>query len=126
MNLMWWLYLVNTVENLHWFFFLITIISLVIFVGTLIGGTEASNGFPWKAWRRWFYGSGALCAIAMFLSIITPSEKTMYLMLGSEAAQEIANNPAVKEVGGRLLKVVNKKLDELMPDEEKKSEEKKK
>lgn len=45
-------------------------------------------------------------------------------MLGANTAQEIANNPAVKEIGGRILNVVNKKLDELMPAEKKEPEKK--
>lgn len=120
MNLMWWFYLVNVVGNFGWYFCGLTCICLFGIIACSIGASDMNANSDWKTWRMWFTTFIFCGAFSLLFSLATPSEKTMYLMLGSKAAQEIVDNPAVKEVGGRLLKVVNKKLDELMPEEEKK------
>lgn len=58
------------------------------------------------------------------ISILTPSEKTIYLMAGASIAQDIANSPKTAAAMEKVYKIVEKKLDsqleELMDKAEKK------
>lgn len=73
-----------------------------------------------KSGMRWCI-SGAL--IALFLNILTPSEKTIYAIAGTYGAVQIVNAPESKELMSKSLQVINLKLDsminELTPTESK-------
>lgn len=47
------------------------------------------------------------------ISVAIPSEKTAYLMVGAYATQKVAETPEAKEIGIKVLKIVNEKLDKL-------------
>ena len=49
------------------------------------------------------------------LASMIPDKSTLYMMAGSEISKEILANPKVEETLGKLLKVVNTKLDEQIP-----------
>jgi hypothetical protein len=49
--------------------------------------------------------------VVMFLSILIPSDKTAYTMVGAYAAQKIATDERTAEVGGKVLTIINQKLD---------------
>jgi hypothetical protein len=51
------------------------------------------------------------CGVLAFLAILIPSEKTAYTMVGAYAAQKIATDPRTQEVGGKVLTIINQKLD---------------
>lgn len=55
--------------------------------------------------------------IATILSILLPSKKTAYIMVGAYAAQRIAESGEVKEVGTKVYKLINKQLDEYLVEE---------
>lgn len=64
----------------------------------------------------------ALVIIALFsggAKALLPSEKQAYIILGAYTAQTIAENKNVQEVGGKLLTLVNQKLDEAIKKDEK-------
>lgn len=48
----------------------------------------------------------------LLIAVLIPSEKTMYLMAGSVVAQDIAKSEATQELSTKLMKAINKKLDE--------------
>jgi len=116
MNLSMWLYLVNVVHNLGFYFTMITVfcfVGLVIAIITAALMVDAgTNEEQWKLWRQFFVPTMCVFIVSSFCSIATPTEKTMYLMLGTKAASDIVNNPTVKDVGGKVLKIINKKLDD--------------
>lgn len=57
-----------------------------------------------------------------FLAIVIPSEKAIYMMAGVESAQRIAEKPETKEIGEKILKILNQKLDDALEDKSKKEE----
>jgi len=53
--------------------------------------------------------------IFLVLSSITaliPSQKTMYVMVGAYAAQKVAQSPETRTISEKVLKVIEKELDE--------------
>ena len=53
-------------------------------------------------------------AIACFLMITIPSEKTAYMMVGAYAVQKVAQDPRTAETSDKVIKLINKKLDEFI------------
>ena len=66
----------------------------------------------------------AVILLLGFISVFTPSEKTIYLMAGASISQDIANSPKTTAAMEKVYKIVEKKLDsqleELMDKAEKK------
>lgn len=58
-----------------------------------------------------------ITSICIVFSIVVPSEKTAYLMVGAYATQKIAENDKVQETGEKVLKIINQKLDGLLAEE---------
>ena len=55
--------------------------------------------------------------ILIVLSILIPSEKTIYIMAGAYATEQIASNERVQKIGSDVLAVIENKLSELKGDE---------
>lgn len=51
------------------------------------------------------------------VSICIPSDRTAYMMAGGYVAQTIAQSPASAEIGNKILKIINVKLDTMINDE---------
>lgn len=50
------------------------------------------------------------------LSILLPNGNTFYLMTAAQITQDMAVSSEAKEIGNKLLKVINQKLDEQIKD----------
>jgi hypothetical protein len=50
--------------------------------------------------------------VLSFIAVLIPTEKTAYTMVGAYAAQKVAEDPRVKDVGGKVLTIINQKLDQ--------------
>ena len=48
---------------------------------------------------------------AVFILIILPTQKTAYMMVGAYAAQKVVENKSVQDTGGKVLTLINQKLD---------------
>lgn len=117
MNLTMWLYLVDVVGNLRVYFAIGAMAGGVLLVGTLIASSESienQHAIP-KTWYRWFYSTLSLLIISSFMSIVLPTTKTLYLMVGVKAAEEIANNPAIQKIGSHIMLIIDEKLNALSP-----------
>jgi len=55
---------------------------------------------------------GGTALLLAFLTVLIPSEKTMYVMVGAYAAQKISQAPETKVISEKVLKVIEQKLDE--------------
>ena len=125
-SLSWFLYLVDVFGNVGWMFATLFIIGCIMMFITLAGcilspDKKDSYGNPvkdyeekseahWKAWKKWLKFSLWVFFTSFFLSALTPSEKTMYLILGSEAAEEAVDS----ETGRRIQRIINEKLDDYL------------
>ena len=59
-----------------------------------------------------------LTIIFALLSVLLPTERTVYLMTAAYATQTIAQNDRVQKIGSDVLEVVEKKLSEMKGTEE--------
>ena len=104
-----------------------------VFFVTLIfacGGVMLANGIYWidcssyredyetkvvgikkRVWTAFWVGVG--CAWAL---ILLPSEKTAYTMVGAYAAQKVAENDKVQQMSGKVLTIIEQKLDGFIED----------
>ena len=56
--------------------------------------------------------------IFVLLSVLLPTERTVYLMTAAYATQTIAQNDRVQKIGSDVLEVIEKKLSEMKGTEE--------
>ncbi len=59
----------------------------------------------------WWKKLGILFVVISIFNIITPAEKTMYVMVGAYAAQKVAENEKVVVLSSKVLKIIESKLD---------------
>jgi hypothetical protein len=48
----------------------------------------------------------------VMLLIVLPTQKTAYMMVGAYAAQKVVENKSVQDTGGKVLTLINQKLDQ--------------
>ena len=60
--------------------------------------------------------------LASFIQILIPNEKTAYTMVGAYAAQKVVENEKVAQMSGKVLKVIEQKLDSYIDEGQKKVE----
>lgn len=102
-------YLISTLSSVKSFLVLGCFFSVVATVVILIFSTEDSV----KVEAYYKYAKIAFCIsiLSALLAVLTPSEKTAYVMLGAYTAQKVTEQPETKLVADKVLKIVNKKLD---------------
>ncbi|WEI20083.1 hypothetical protein PY247_10390 [Acinetobacter proteolyticus] len=62
--------------------------------------------------------------ILIFIAVFLPSERTLYLMAGAYATEQIASNERVQKIGSDVLEVIETKLGEMKQGDSDKKEEK--
>lgn len=62
-----------------------------------------------KKHKKWY----ALFSLMMITGLLLPDKDAIYLMAGAKYSTEIAQSAEAKEVGSKILKVLNQKLDEI-------------
>ena len=60
--------------------------------------------------------SGSVVLVAVLLNVLLPSEKTAYTMVGAYAAQKVAENDKVQQMSGKVLTIIEQKLDSIIED----------
>lgn len=68
---------------------------------------EAKIANYWKMAKRY-----ALVSVCLgFVLVVLPSQKTAYTMVGAYAAQKVAENEKVQQLSGKVLTIIEQKLD---------------
>jgi hypothetical protein len=49
--------------------------------------------------------------VLLVIQIFIPSQKTAYTMVGAYAAQKVAQNEKLQDTGGKVMTIINQKLD---------------
>jgi len=88
-------------------------LALGLFCTTFFVGMLTDGGFNdiWKNLRPFVLWIVPLFMICGIINTLLPSEKTAYTMVGAYAAQKIALDPRTQEVGGKVMTLINQKLD---------------
>ena len=88
---------------------------------SLIAWLDDSLDKPLFAYLRWFVPISLFC---LLMAIIIPSQKTAYMMVGAYATQRVAENPKVQDMSGKVLTIIEQKLDGYIEDGIKEAEDK--
>ncbi len=120
-SLAFWFYAIDVADALNGFFRFAAIVAglgSVLAVLIALGMTDQNcNENEWRTWRRCVTLAAVIFFPSLLLTIIIPQEKTLYMMLGAKTAQDIVANPKVQQVGGKVMDLINKKLETLASDE---------
>jgi len=82
-------------------------LGLLIYLSDTYESQTEKKAWAWKRIKFWF-GTGIFI---LFVMALLPSEKTAYTMVGAYAAQKVVENDKVQEMSGKVLKVIEQKLD---------------
>lgn len=83
-------------------------IGLFYFVfHTMVASDSSSVKKPKKAFLYVFIACG-------FIAAFIPSKNTIYMMFGASVAESVVKDERTKEIGEKLLKLANQKLDEAL------------
>jgi hypothetical protein len=75
--------------------------------GTVKDSILAGRRFGEKSFKY----SAIILVLASFTMIFIPNEKTAYTMVGAYAAQKVVENDKVQDMSGKVLTIINQKLD---------------
>lgn len=75
-----------------------------------------------KLLKRFWKISLIVFVLSAIINILIPSEKTAYTMVGAYATQKIAEDSRTQEIGGKVLTIINQKLDSYVEEGIKKAE----
>ena len=124
MDLALLVYGISLLHKISAFFIALTFIAVAVLVVSLIyRGAELSintwdgpDRVKWKEERipgtmKLVWTSAIAAFFLTLANIFIPSEKTAYTMVGAYAAQKVAEDPRVQNMSGKVLTIINKKLD---------------
>lgn len=125
MDLVWLVYGISLLKSVGTFFVVMSFLSGAAAVAFLMyRGAECSVN-SWDnenvAKRKVEDGKWAMghvkTALKVFLPAVLvltflPTEKTAYVMVGAYATQKVAQSGVVQETGGKVLTIINQKLDQ--------------
>lgn len=138
MNLALLVYGITTISNISNIILAVIIIlaiGIVIWSGYV--GIECTSEWSWdseekkldkrrirgKYWKVLSIVGSVTLALSIIRALI-PSEKTMYVMVGAYAAQQIIESPDAKRLYGKTLTIIETKLDEYIEEASKTVDEK--
>lgn len=124
MDLVWLVYAISLLQNIGNFFTTLVIISTCAIIAFMLyRGAECSIN-SWDnekvAQQKGENGKWAMGHVKTALKVLIPctlvltflpTEKTAYVMVGAYATQKVAQSGVVQETGGKVLTIINQKLD---------------
>jgi len=96
-------------------FLIFVLLSLVIMiVYKLISYTDSQwdRSILWSDTSKSIQKYMIAILLIGFCTVLIPSQKTMYVMVGAYAAQKVAQSPETRIISEKVLKVIEKELDE--------------
>ena len=69
-------------------------------------GDDRTPGCISRAWKAFW-----VAIVCFWLLILLPSERTAYTMVGAYAAQKVTENEKVQQMSGKVLQIIEQKLD---------------
>lgn len=109
------IWVISILERLSALTGLFSIFLFIVLVLLLMAKTESVS-----VKNYWLWITGSACTLLLLVSTLLPSERTAYVMVGAYAAQRVAEDPKVQQMSGKVLRVIELKLDEYVTEAEKK------
>jgi hypothetical protein len=124
MDLALLVYGISLLHGIGVFFVLLMVVAGATMAGNFIYwvdgyGDAREEGCRKRAWKAFWVG-----IVACWVLILIPSEKTAYTMVGAYAAQKVAENDKVQQMSGKVLTIIEQKLDKYIDDGIQEAEEK--
>lgn len=69
-------------------------------------GNDRTPGCVSRAWKAFW-----VAVVCFWALILLPSERTAYTMVGAYAAQKVSENEKVQQMSGKVLTIIEQKLD---------------
>lgn len=121
------IYGISLLDKIIGFFIFVSVISgIVLFGGGIISCVSYGDSkklaesrkvdHDFEIAKRVTKHAAIILVISSLFTIIIPSEKTAYLMLGGYTAQKIVQSDNAQEISGKLMKIINQKLDSYIED----------
>lgn len=114
MDLSWVIYFAGIADNLNKFFVVggaFVIFGAFMYWGPICEGKKEGE----KAAKVLI----PVAALMILIGAIIPDKTTIYLMAGTKVAEQIVTSPEVKQINGKILTIINQKLDSLVDDKKK-------
>jgi hypothetical protein len=126
MDLALLVYGISLLSGFKSFFIFLGILSVLAILGNVFyysdycdGGTEQAKKTISRMWLGFW-----VSIVSMIMLIFIPTEKTAYTMVGAYAAQKVAENDKVQQMSGKVLTIIEQKLDGYIDEGLKEAEEK--
>lgn len=105
MSIVWLIYFASIVQGVAVLLVFSAIVCLFVYVVWWVAFSDrlANSPPPFK-----FICSPIIC---LSLAVLLPSERVIYTMAGAYAVEQIATSDGAKQIGGKVLDLINQKLD---------------
>lgn len=116
MDLALLVYGISLLQGIGTFFVIILCLCAITMAGNFLYwidgyGDSRTEGCKTRSWKAFW-----VAIAAFWVLILIPSEKTAYTMVGAYAAQKVAENEKVQQMSGKVLTIIEQKLDNIIQD----------
>ena len=109
-------YLISVLGNLNPALGFLTVVGFMISAGAgivfIFARSERATEATLALIKKVFAVAMTVACVSGLLSVLLPNEITAYIMLGAYATQKVAEDPRTQELGNKVLKIVNVKMDQ--------------
>jgi hypothetical protein len=117
MDLALLVYVISLLHGIGAFFFCLICACGLVGVGNFIYWIDYSHDDEQEAGVKKRLWTAFWVAVASaWMLILLPSEKTAYTMVGAYAAQKVAESDKVQQMSGKVLTIIEQKLDGYIDD----------
>lgn len=92
-----------------------TVAGAVTVIGLIVLGISTIHYLDYHTnkifWLKVVKNTTLTLVFSILILVLLPSEKTAYTMVGAYAAQKVAEDPKVQQLSGKVLVLLEKKLD---------------
>ena len=125
MDLALLVYAISLLHGIGVFFLALIFACGVVGIGNFIywvdytGDDKRTAGVKSRVWKAFW-----VAIVSAWVLILLPTEKTAYTMVGAYAAQKVAENDKVQQMSGKVLTIIEQKLDAYIDEGMKEAEDK--
>jgi hypothetical protein len=124
MDLALLVYAISLLHGIGAFFTALIMLCGAVGIGNFIYwidsyGEDRVEGVRKRLWKAFW-----VAIVSAWFLILLPTEKTAYTMVGAYAAQKVAENDKVQQMSGKVLTIIEQKLDAYIDEGMKEAEDK--
>jgi len=124
MDLALLVYCISLLHGIGTFFVGMIIVCAATAAGNFIYWVDSHSDTATEGVRKRLWKAFWVAVVSAWVLILLPSEKTAYTMVGAYAAQKVAENDKVQQMSGKVLTIIEQKLDAYIDEGMKEAEDK--